>query len=145
MIPEKLWHYTAAKRLKEIVESREIRLTDKLIAKSEKPAVWVSSNPIWEFTATKMAKNNSGLIKQLTKEEMYKLFGLGRIEIVPNEKYISWAKFKHKSRIPADYFFELERAGIDKGANPKDWFARFTSIPIEEWIAIETWNGTAWS
>ena len=38
----------------------------------------------------------------------------------------------------------MEKVGIERGANPKEWFASFKNISIYDCISIEKWDGNKW-
>ena len=143
MRPLKLWHYTAELRIPEIVQSGVIKLATKFLEKRERPAVWLSSNPTWENTATKMA-NDGFHTRQLSLEEMKLHFGLARIQVVTKKSYVTWGKFKYDSGISAEFYDFLESEGFRKQANPKEWYASFEPIVKAEWLSIEIWRNNQW-
>jgi hypothetical protein len=56
---KRFFHYTTETRLEKIIQSEIISLaTIGIDNKREKPCAWVSSNPKWEHTATKMTRNH---------------------------------------------------------------------------------------
>ena len=68
--PKRYFHYTTENRLEIILQSEIILLAGSGIEnKNEKPCAWVSSNPKWEATATKMIRNQKGEPTQMTFEE----------------------------------------------------------------------------
>ena len=67
---KRFFHYTTETRLEKIIQSEIISLaTIGIDNKREKPCAWVSTNPKWEATATKMIRNQQGGITQMTFEE----------------------------------------------------------------------------
>lgn len=141
-----IWHYTSGSHLKMILESGELRVSDWERKEGVKPpALWLSLNPIWENTATKMVLAG-GQYRWLTKEEQYLNFGLVRFPI-PFQKnaLCSWAAYKHKSNTPLNVYWQLEKIGIERGANPSEWYASFKNIPLSECISCETWDGEKWN
>ena len=38
----------------------------------------------------------------------------------------------------------MEQSGIEKGANPKEWYASFKNIPLSNCISCQKWNGKEW-
>lgn len=140
---KQVWHYTAATKLMQIITSGEIKPGTILLEKNERPSVWVSANPVWENTATKMARKGS-VIKQLTFEEMKTHFGLARIEVKFDDSLVPWSKFKRASRISSTLYHNLERAGYEMRAKPHEWYAVFHSIKMENWISIEVWQNNSW-
>ena len=131
----RLWHYTHGQRIKQIVESRYLKLSTAFIAKGEKPAVWLSSNPEFELTASRMNANGEVL--------PYNLKGgpaAIRIEVNPNPKCITWAKYKHVGGISPEMAQAVERLGKQQGANPEQWYACLKMIPAKLWINIEIFD-----
>jgi len=142
----RLWHYTTAGRIDEIIESGEIRAT-KFNATSlrEKPTVWVSSNPLWERTATKMIADDSGNIITLSMAEQHELVGLGRIEIFNDTPDLfTWHRFKNYIAPKKQIARDMEAAGIKKGANPSEWYGSHKPIEKIDWIKAEIWDGKQW-
>lgn len=138
------WHYTTLDRLQSIMEDGVIRFATELIHKKEKPAVWVSSNPFWEYTANKGILKN-GIIRTATLEEMIHIAGgLARIQILDTLQVISWAKFKYVSGIPEWLYYRLQEIGYESGANPTEWFVSFKPITEEFWGKIEVNRGDKW-
>jgi hypothetical protein len=92
-----------------------------------------------------MIKDDSGRIRDLSKDELHAMFGLIRFSIPFNrELFCSWAKYKYKSNTPLGLYHQMERDGIKQGANPKEWFASFKNIPLSKCISCEKWDGTKW-
>ena len=106
--------------------------------------IWLSLNPVWENTATKMVREN-GKVRKLTKEEQHKTFGLYRF-VLPfiKEKLCSWGKYKYKSNTFIETYIDMENTGISQDANPKEWFASFEDIILKTCLRCEVWNGNEW-
>lgn len=140
-----IWHYTTGQHLTPILGSGELRVSEWEKKNGVKPAaLWLSTNPIWEHTATKLVKQH-GQIIEITKEEQHVNFGLIRFAIeFKKDQLCTWARYKHKSNTPSEVYKNMERQGIKQGANPLEWFASFKNIPLTECIIIEKWNGTTW-
>jgi hypothetical protein len=143
---EIIWHYATGARLEKILKSGELQVSQwEIQNKVKPPALWLSLNPIWEYTATSMIKDDSGRIRDLSKDELHAMFGLIRFSIPFNrELFCSWAKYKYKSNTPLGLYHQMERDGIKQGANPKEWFASFKNIPLSKCISCEKWDGTKW-
>lgn len=142
---ELIYHYTSGQHLVEILERGELIVSEwEKNSKVKPPALWLSLNPVWENTATKMIKVN-GKIKQLTKDEQHQKIGLIRfvIEFKP-DTLCSWAKYKYKSNTPQHTYDEMEKKGIMLGANPKEWFACFKNIILKDCVSCQKWNGKEW-
>ncbi|EDP96746.1 hypothetical protein U8527_00385 [Kordia algicida OT-1] len=140
----KFYHYTPTIRLKEIIESKEIKLaTQSVFNKKEKPVAWVSTNPNWENTATKMVSTIFGKPRQLTFEEQAENLGCARIE-VKSTGLMTWAKLKHKANMDLKAARAFEFTGKQKKANPNEWFGSLTPIKNDRWIKIEVFENGKW-
>lgn len=141
-----LYHYTSGQHLELILTKGELTVSEwERKNKVKPPAVWLSTNPIWENTATKLI-SEKGIIRKLTKAEQHQLYGLVRFVLVfKKERLCSWAKYKHVSNTPTEMYVALERSGLEQGANPNEWFASFKNIPLSDCISCEKWNGEKWS
>ena len=131
----RLWHYTHDQRIQQIVESGYLKLSTKFIAKGEKPAVWLSSNPEFEMTASRMTANGE-ILPYNQKGGPAAI----RIEVKPNPKCVTWAKYKHVGGISQEMAQALERKGKQQGANPEQWYASLRVIPAKLWINIELFD-----
>lgn len=140
----RLWHYTTMRHLKEIMISEVIQLSNPLL-RGVKPASWVSTNPLWETIANKMYALPSGeIVKHICTDEMFNIVGVARIEVKPSDQYVTWKKYRHVSGIGHWEFLTLEQVGIERGANPEEWFARFSPIRKEEWLTTQIMIDGEW-
>ncbi len=142
---ELIYHYTSEHHLSKILETGKLIVSEwERKNKVKPPALWLSLNPLWENTATKMVDDN-GIIRKLNKDEQYQRFGLVRFVLAFNkEKLCSWAKYKHKSNTPIQVYEAMEKDGIKQGAKPKEWFASFVNIKLTDCISCQKWNGKEW-
>jgi hypothetical protein len=138
------YHYTPEYRLKEIIESGEIKLaTASVYASKEKACAWVSTNPHWEHTATKSLRDEFGNIKILTFTEQLEILGCTRIQVKPIG-LTHWAKIKHLAKMDLEQAKRMENVGLMKGANSKEWFGSFLPIKKENWIKFEIYRNGEW-
>jgi len=141
-----IYHYTSGQHLTKILESGELRVSEwEIKNRVRPPALWFSLNTIWEPTATKMTSKN-GMLITLTKEEQHRMAGLYRFSIeFKEEKLCSWGRYKHVvSNTPLTMYRQMELSGIQKGANPKDWYASFKNIKLDQCVVLEKWDGKKW-
>jgi hypothetical protein len=82
--------------------------------------------------------------KLLTKEEQYKLFGLGRVQINDQVKLYSWKSFKTISGGKIKLLRKMEESGKMLGAHAEHWYCSFIDIGAEYWISVEYWDGDRW-
>jgi hypothetical protein len=140
---KKIWHYTVGQHLPKIIESKQIKLAT--IGVREKPAVWFSSNPIWERTCNKLWQDSTGAVRQLSKEETHlKGSGLVRIRIKPEAAPHNFQVFKRISRISNTAAKRLTEKAKLLGAKPQEWWISFEAVPQSEWLDIEVWDGMNW-
>ncbi len=141
---KRYFHYTTESRIKEIIDSGLIKLATKSIYhKNEKPVTWVSTNPQWENTATKIVFTITGESKHLTFEEQVKMLGCARIE-VKNIGLNTWAKLIHKANMDKRAAKGFEETGKMKGANPNEWYGSLKPIRKEKWIKAEIYKNGKW-
>jgi hypothetical protein len=142
---EYIYHYTSRNHLAKILESGVLEVSSSDKKDKIKPAaLWLSTNPVWEHTATKQA-GIDGKIVQLTKQQQHEKIGLIRFVLeFKKESLCSWAKYKYKSNISLQLYNGMEAAGISMGANPKEWYACFHDIPLNKCISCEEWDGKNW-
>lgn len=143
---ELIYHYTSEQYLEKILAKGELIVSEwEKNNKVKPPALWLSLNPVWENTATKLVRDILGNVRQLTKEEQHKNFGLIRFALVFNKDNLcTWAKYKYKSNTTLKVYKAMEIKGINQGANPKEWFASFKNIPLSKCISCEKYDGKAW-
>lgn len=142
----KYFHYTPEVRLEEIIESGNIKLATESVydKKREKACSWVSTNPNWENTATKILHDNEGNTVKLTFKEQVDFCGCARIEVKPSFGFINWGKIKHLAKMNLTLAKAMEETGIQQGASPKEWFGSFKPIPIDYWIKAEVFKNGEW-
>lgn len=140
----RFFHYTTETRLEEIIQSEIISLaTAGIDNKKEKPCAWVSSNSMWERTATKMAHNQFGEVIQLSFEEQLNIWGCARIEVEP-KGFLPWKIIRKISNMRSRDADRMELQGIQKGGSPSEWFGSFSPIDINRWIRAEVYRNGEW-
>jgi hypothetical protein len=141
---KRYFHYTPETRLEEIIQSEKIKLaTVGIDNKKEKPCAWVSTNPKWEPTATKMYRNQNGEILQFTFSEQLKNLGCARIEVEPIGLF-PWKTVVKLSKMKSKDANNMETSGIEMGGNPSEWFGSFSPIDINRWIRAEVYRDGEW-
>jgi hypothetical protein len=137
-MPIPVYHYTTGDRFLRIIASQAILPATAHVNPPEIPAVWLSSAPVWELSATKGVIED-GVRRQASLAELIVLCGcLVRIEIDPS--VVSWlgpAEFREALCIPDDVHDRLITAGLEMGANPADWSAVVGPIPLTAFRRIE--------
>jgi hypothetical protein len=139
-IPPILWHYTVGCHLEAILSSRVLRASTAHLARPQERAVWFSARQDWEPTANK-GWSEHGTYRGLTRQEtMEKSGGLVRIGVRPTTAPYGWADYVRLSGINRKMAAGLRKAGVRAGSNPYDWFVSFMPVPMEKWVAVETYN-----
>ena len=133
-----IYHYTTGDRFLRIVAARAILPATAHVAPPEIPAVWLSSAPIWEPSATKGVIED-GVRRQASLAELIDLCGsLVRIEIDTSELcLLGPSAFREALCIPEDVYERLIAAGLEMGADPSDWSAVAEPIPLTAFRWIE--------
>jgi hypothetical protein len=133
-----LYHYTTGDRFLRIIASRAILPATAHVAPPEIPAVWLSSAPVWEPSATKGVIEN-GVRRQASLAELIGLCGcLVRIEIDPDcVCLIGPTEFRDALRIPERVHTRLIAAGLEMGADPANWRAVAEPVPLNAFRHIE--------
>jgi hypothetical protein len=133
-----IYHYTTADRFMQILEAEEITPATARVMPPEIPAVWLSTAPVWEGTATKGIIED-GIQRSATLAEMIQSCGsLVRIEIDPRQvRAIPPLKLRESLRIPKSTFDGLTRAAQSMGANPMEWRAVAGPIPASAWLRVQ--------
>ena len=137
-MPLPVYHYTTGDRFLRIVASQAILPATAHVNPPEIPAVWLSSAPVWEPSATKGVIED-GVRRQASLAELIGLCGcLVRIEI--NTSVVAWlgsSAFREALCIPEDVHDRLIAAGLEMGANPTDWSAVAGPVPLTAFRRIE--------
>lgn len=133
-----VYHYTTGDRFLRIVASQAILPATAHVEPPEIPAVWLSSAPVWEPSATKGVIED-GVRRQASLAELIGLCGcLVRIEIDPS--VVAWlgpSAFREALCIPEIVHDRLTDAGLEMGANPPDWSAVAGPVPLTAFRRIE--------
>ena len=89
-----IYHYFAKSILDKIISSGRLKVSEwEKKNNLNPPALWLSTNPIWENTATKGVLNDFGYRVQLTKDQQFKLHGLARFTLeFKKEELCNWKK-----------------------------------------------------
>lgn len=135
-----MWHYTVQSCLRQILAVQEIRPATAFVSATETPAVWFSTHPDWEPTATKFWQNRDGSLRSLSFWEMAERDRPARIGPTEQLLLLNWEQFKAQSGIAPSAARKLERAGLKMGSNPYQWFAYLGPVSAQFWGAVETFN-----
>ena len=128
------WHYTTGQRWLLIEQSGYIRPATAYVPKGEKPAVWFSSLPDWEPTATTMKADGSG---RTPAEIDLHLGGHWRIEVAPETAPHSWDAYRRISGVIPRLADGLEAIARESGSAPQLWWVSFRPVPRHLWLTVE--------
>ena len=123
-----LWHYTVVERLQRILQVGEIRPPSAGGPRHAKPAIWFSSNPVWEPTANRLWRDDiDGRMVRLSKDQTYVLGGgLARIGVARDVAPHDWKAYRHTSGISADDAKRIYDEAVSSGARPASGSPRST-------------------
>lgn len=140
-----IYHYTSGSHFPKIIESGVLKVSDwERRNNIEPPALWLSTNPEWEPTATKLI-HEAGQTRQLSKAEQHLRFGLYRFVLEFRKSTLcSWRKYRFVSNTTDSVYRAMTEHGIRIGANPNEWFASFKNIALDECISCEKFDGESW-
>lgn len=132
---ELLWHYTPY--LENILQDGVIRFALP-ISRRAKPAVWFSSNQVWEQTVQKgpVVGPQFGL-------EAHATLGIGRIGVlksIADPWRIAWVKQRATLKT-ARMVAELGRF---YGGDPREWYAVDREVLRSEWRSVEVYASGQW-
>lgn len=135
-----VWHYAPWSYLHRIVKSGAL-LGSNAGAPEEKPMLWFSANQHWEPTATKLMKNGSGGILQLTFAQQVKHAGCIRFGLAAEDpRLFNWKEACVIAGTKREMRRALEMAGKRQGANPAHWYATPAAVPLSE-LVFQVWDG----
>jgi hypothetical protein len=133
--PEYLFHYTSEARLNDIIKSGKLEISKAALSKKEKPTLWLSTDPDWDDSALKF-------LNYKNKDDQWKAIGLGRIVVPFLPNFITYAKWKHVSGVNS--LLEKMESILFSQYDRSKWWASFKSIPVDEFLSIEYWDGEKW-
>ena len=95
-----LYHYTSLSHLIEIFKVGKVLTsqTEKML-KVKKPGLWFSTNNKWEYSAFKRFNDGNKEFDLNTPEEFEKYIGCARLVTNLNSLFVTFAKYKHKSKV----------------------------------------------
>ena len=139
-----LYHYTSLSHLIEIFKTGKLLTsqTEKML-KVKKPGLWFSTNSKWEFSAFKRFNDGKKEFDLNTPEEFEKYIGCARLITNLNSLFVTFAKYKHKSKVNPLLWDKMAEIGKSKGADPTEWYATFNPLNINN-LDIEVFEGGEW-
>lgn len=141
---KKYYHYTPHERLEQIIESGQINLATASVGHSkEKACAWVSTNELWERTASKLIVSPDGNYRMLSFREQHELIGCARIQVEPRGLF-SWKTLIKLANMNKQIAKNMELTGMECGARVSQWFGSLRPIPIDNWICAEVFDGEKW-
>ena len=147
-----LYHYTSLSHLIEIFKVGKLLTsqTEKML-KVKKPGLWFSTNKKWEYSAFKRFNDGNKEFDLNTPEEFEKYIGCARLVTNLNSLFVTFAKYKHKSKVNPMLWEKMAEIGKSKGADPTEWYATFSPMSINnldidiyengEWLSLKKGDG----
>lgn len=135
--PSVVYHYTVGLKLRAIARDGYLKLTPTEPKLGEKAVVWLSTEPLYEATATKMMMDiNSERPRLSTMEEMdARMGGIYRFCFEPNafppDTVLPWAVLKHRARMPKKLTKRLVERAKRVKARPSRWYGTLNELPVE--------------
>ena len=139
-----IYHYTSLSHLIEIFRVGKVLTsqTEKML-KVKKPGLWFSTNSKWEHSAFKRFNDGKKEFDLNTPEEFEKYIGCARLVTNLNSLFVTFAKYKHKSKVNPLLWDKMAEIGKSKGADPTEWYATFSPISINN-LGIEVYENGEW-
>lgn len=143
----KLYHYTVGGKVKSILESGYLKPTDLYLLPHEKPVLWFSRNPRFEYTSKKTISSfETGHQLEMDFDLHHKLFTNVRFEIECNPKdslnkfmMREWNEINVLSNTSPVIKKNLERIGRRMGGNPREWCGTLDCILLNN-LNFQVWN-----
>ena len=82
-------------------------------------------------------------IKGELPEEFEKYIGCARLITNLNSLFVTFAKYKHKSKVNPLLWDKMAEIGRSKGADPSEWYATFSPMSINN-LDIEIFENGEW-
>ena len=140
----KLYHYTSISHLIEIFRTGKLNIsqTDKML-KVKKPGLWFSTNSEWEYSAFKRFNDGKKEFDLNKPEEFEKYIGCARFMTKLDSRFVTYAKYKYKSKAHPLVWEKMGEVGRSKGSNPDEWYATFSPLNIDN-LDIEVYDNGKW-
>ena len=139
-----IYHYTSLSHLIEIFKVGKLHTsqTEKML-KVKKPGLWFTTNSNWEHSAFKRFNDGKKEFDLNTPEEFEKYIGCARLVTNLNSLFVTFAKYKHKSKVNPLLWDKMAEIGKSKGADPSEWYATFSPLSINN-LDIEIYENGEW-
>jgi len=139
-----LYHYTSLSHLIEIFKVGKVLTsqTEKML-KVKKPGLWFSTNNKWDYSAFKRFNDGNKEFDLNTPEEFEKYIGCARLVTNLNSLFVTFAKYKHKSKVNPMLWEKMAEIGKSKGADPTEWYATFSPMSINN-LDIDVYENGEW-
>ena len=139
-----LYHYTSLSHLIEIFKVGKVLTsqTEKML-KVKKPGLWFSTNSEWEYSAFKRFNDGKKEFDLNSPEDFEKYIGCARLITNLNSLFVTFAKYKHKSKVNPLLWDKMAEIGRSKGADPSQWYATFSPMSINN-LDIEVYENGEW-
>ncbi|MEW4451827.1 hypothetical protein AB1L30_03990 [Bremerella sp. JC817] len=140
------WHYTTGSRIDAIFESGKLAPRSPSWAPGGDPAVWFSTNDVWEPSANCAFERPSTRHRLLGTKEMTDLLcdGLFRISVRSSVGVVTWGQYCHEMNLASRNVEACRRVAAIEGSHPGRWLACLGEVKASEWLSVERWYGHHW-
>ncbi|PQO40266.1 hypothetical protein C5Y96_01455 [Blastopirellula marina] len=140
------WHYTTGRHIDAIFESGMLKPQTPRWAPGGMPAVWFSTNHLWEPSANCAFERPSTRHRLLGTREMTDVLcdGLFRISVRSSVGVITWGQYCSEGELSDRNVEGCRRVAAIEGSHPGRWLACLREVPAEEWLQVERWYGSQW-
>lgn len=139
----KIYHYTDLVHTRDILSDGLLRVSraEKKL-KVAKPALWWSSNPVFEKTIMKIKDDDGNIITDIN--EYAKTIGVVRFVKDWYPDFVNWKKYRQKTiKDGTEVQVRMQNQGISLGADPNEWYAIFKSVKVSS-CEIEIYIDGEW-
>ncbi|MBI1249219.1 hypothetical protein GC197_15410 [bacterium] len=140
------WHYTNGQHIDAIFESGRLIPHAPNWAPTGEPAVWFSTNDIWEPSANCAFQRPSTRHRLLGTREMTDLLcdGLFRISVRSTVGVVTWNQYCDQMGLAFRNVEACRRVAAIEGSHPGRWLACLREVPAKDWLRVERWYGNQW-
>lgn len=142
------YHYTNLQHAASIINDDKIIVSrfeknNKHIYK--KAACWFSTNPHFEVGQFAAYQDGDGqTVEIFDAEHMAKTIGAARFGFNKLKAFITYAKYKHDSKLGDNDWQHMNNTAQNIGADTTEWYASFQDIPLDLCQSVEIYLDDEW-
>ena len=143
---QRIFHYTYDEHYISILRDGEIKLKSIWSGdlrrpnpdKSERSAVWFSTNPDWEKSCDGKLRDGTTHYGLPMIEALQRGRHIYRIEVTPESAPYNWEDYKSMSGMSKTTIKLLEQRARQLGSDPREYRVSFQPVGWKQWVCIET-------